>query len=243
MDSAFEELIDCYWYWRSPSTAAPVPHATPPESSRQKILPDGCIDIILTFDPDQRLETARVAGAMTRPTLVAGKSDRRYYSIRFRPGGASAFLGCRARDLTDRIVELERFPHLQNFLGRFKCEDDAPLRAFTEMQPTAAADPRVLFALSQIRRDVARASVQSAADLLGISRQHLGRLFELQVGLSPKRLIRIERMRQARAALLKPEPAESSASTALRFGYFDQAHMIQDFRELTGTSPGQLRPG
>jgi AraC-like DNA-binding protein len=57
-------------------------------------------------------------------------------------------------------------------------------------------------------------------------------------GLTPKHLARILRFRGAVAALRRRET--NATGVALECGYYDQAHMIRDFWELAGASPGRF---
>ena len=78
-----------------------------------------------------------------------------------------------------------------------------------------------------------------AADL-GWTRQHLGRVFRQQVGIGPKELARICRLQRA-VHRLQRTPDVELARVALELGYFDQAHMARDFRELAGVTPATVR--
>lgn len=97
----------------------------------------------------------------------------------------------------------------------------------------------------------------------GVSQKHLIHLFREQVGLAPKRYARIVRLNALLRQMSAPTaPASASASArladaarngaprtrpdwadlAVRFGYYDQAHFVREFREFTGTTPtGFLR--
>ncbi len=70
----------------------------------------------------------------------------------------------------------------------------------------------------------------------GISRKHLAGLFRDQVGLAPKTLARIHRFQCALARVqagCNPDWCE----LALHCGYYDQSHLIHDFRQFTGLAP------
>ena len=80
---------------------------------------------------------------------------------------------------------------------------------------------------------------------LGCSRRYLSRRFTAEVGLPPKALAR--QIRFARVcARVRREPA-AWARLASEAGYYDQAHLNRDFRELAGTTPtdfvARLLPG
>jgi carbon monoxide dehydrogenase subunit G len=69
-----------------------------------------------------------------------------------------------------------------------------------------------------------------------VSHGHLDRQFTEQVGLSPRTLARILRMRR----LLEAIHVHGSVGWALKaaeLGWFDQAHLIRDFKRHTGVTP------
>ena len=61
-------------------------------------------------------------------------------------------------------------------------------------------------------------------------------VFEREVGLPPKLFARMRRL-QALLARLGDARAARWAELALAHGYFDQAHLIRDFRQFTGLAP------
>ena len=82
--------------------------------------------------------------------------------------------------------------------------------------------------------------MEELAGRLGYSRQRLTRLLLEQVGIGAKELLRVGRLQRAVDQLQKAEGA-SLAQAATGLGYFDQAHMCRDFRELVGLSPALVR--
>lgn len=81
----------------------------------------------------------------------------------------------------------------------------------------------------------------SLARALGLTRQHLGRIFLEHTGLSPKSFGRIARLQ--RVLPLVRDPAVSLAAAAMHAGYADQAHLCRDFKALVGQTPRQYRQG
>jgi transcriptional regulator GlxA family with amidase domain len=78
-----------------------------------------------------------------------------------------------------------------------------------------------------------------AADT-GFSARRLHELFRAQVGVPPKRYARILRFRHS-LDRLSGAPALDMAGVAQDCGYFDQAHLSRDFRELARLTPSQYR--
>ena len=80
--------------------------------------------------------------------------------------------------------------------------------------------------------------VAAPADELGISHAHLDRAFARLVGLTPRVLSRILRMRRLLESIDPSRPVRWTEE-AERWGWFDQAHLIRDFKRHTGVTPSQ----
>ena len=73
---------------------------------------------------------------------------------------------------------------------------------------------------------------------LGVSHGHLDRQFTEQVGLSPRTLARILRMRRLLDHIDVYETV-AWADLAAELGWFDQSHLIRDFQRHTGVTPAE----
>ena len=82
-----------------------------------------------------------------------------------------------------------------------------------------------------------RSRCRTLADEIGCSRRYLVAGFREHVGVTPKLLARI--LRFQRAVGMMEEPL-SWAEISLACGYYDQAHLIRDFKQFTGSAPGEF---
>jgi methylphosphotriester-DNA--protein-cysteine methyltransferase len=76
--------------------------------------------------------------------------------------------------------------------------------------------------------------VETVADELGVSTRHLRRAFVDSVGIAPKEFARGVRLQRAITASARSNDWSSIARDA---GYYDQAHLLGDFRDLPGLTP------
>ncbi len=67
------------------------------------------------------------------------------------------------------------------------------------------------------------------------------RIFEDHVGLTPKLFSRIERLQSA-LRMSQQLPLPDWTALAYSAGYFDQSHMVREFRLLTGETPCSSAP-
>lgn len=81
-----------------------------------------------------------------------------------------------------------------------------------------------------------RVSIEEMASRHGFNRQEFARRFSTATGMTPKMFARITRFQSLVQALLSTDVSEW-ASVAPGVGFYDQAHMINDFREFAGSAP------
>jgi transcriptional regulator GlxA family with amidase domain len=81
-------------------------------------------------------------------------------------------------------------------------------------------------------------SIAEVTDATGLSARRLVELFRQQVGMPPKQFCRVQRFQRVIRRLTPSGPIDW-ADVAAANGYFDQAHLIHDFRAIAGISPGE----
>jgi AraC-like DNA-binding protein len=93
--------------------------------------------------------------------------------------------------------------------------------------------------LEILRASGGRTPVPALARDVGVTERSLLRAFREHVGVPPKTLARIVRIHAVLERVGRAEGA-SWARLAQEHGFADQAHLGHEFRDLTGTSPGQF---
>ncbi|MEM7194151.1 MAG: AraC family transcriptional regulator [Pseudomonadota bacterium] len=78
-------------------------------------------------------------------------------------------------------------------------------------------------------------SLRTISRQLNVSERQLRRLSESALGLSPKKLHRVTRLQQVLSQFCSPEQTQRID------GFYDDAHLIREFKRLTGLTPGQLK--
>ena len=103
----------------------------------------------------------------------------------------------------------------------------------------AESPSRIQAYAAAIRAAPAANPIEWAADQLSVSARHVRRVFDRELGISPKRFTRILRLLKImRAADVIARPPW--AQLAHSFGYADQAHLINESRALVGKTPATL---
>lgn len=124
------------------------------------------------------------------------------------------------------------------------CEAATPAAKFRVLEAVLiehiarSADPAVAYAHSVLESG---ASVAEASSRVGLLPKTFVRRFREQVGLAPKQLSRVRRLQRILASIHRPADVDW-CQVAAQHGYTDQAHLIHDFRDLTGVTPTAYRP-
>ena len=118
------------------------------------------------------------------------------------------------------------------------------LQAFADAHTHAAADTAAAQLVRAARRAIREApnaalNVSELAAGLGVSPEHLGRVFRRETGATPLRTILRRRMRLAAEWLV--DDGLSVKETAARLGYDTPSHFARAFRRVTGVAPRDYR--
>lgn len=245
---ALAHLVKAAWFARG--SRSEFDHAEP-------IVSDGCVELIFNLaDPfeqidqmgrRQRQPADLLVGPTIQSTIAVPTGEVDLIGLRLWPGRTSAFLGCSMSSLTDRMIAItDVMARADRLLEELR---DQPVEVRLDRLATSltsrarAAEPTVSDALTAslavIERHRGNVSIAKLAKSAGVSRRHLERQFRDEVGLSAKQFARIVRIQHVLSSM-NANPSLSGADIAARCGYSDQAHLIRECRELTGTTPHRL---
>jgi AraC-like DNA-binding protein len=138
----------------------------------------------------------------------------------------SCLLGVDADRLVERLATMRAWPE------RFAALERALARRLDRGAPT----PGVVWAWRRLAAAQGRVPVRELQSELGWSAKRLVRRFREEIGLTPKAVSRLLRFERA-AALLERADRPSLAAVAVDCGYYDQAHLTNEFRRITGVTP------
>ena len=228
---------------------------------RDRILPSGQSQLLINLGPPQyRIEPGppevRVpfndvwySGLHQGPIDTEAPHGNALLGVAFTARGVFPWLGERMDGLSDRIIALadavgdgalalrERLLNTPSLPARFKLVERWLL---SRLRPRSIVHPAVRWAVDRIAASGGRVPIEELALQTGFTRKHLGNLFQQQVGLSPKSLARVHRFRGALDMLNRAEGEVPWAALAGQCGFYDQSHLIHEFRRFTGLSPVEL---
>jgi AraC-like DNA-binding protein len=190
-----------------------------------------------------------VSGIQTRrfSRLLEGRSQ--VFGIKFKPGGFRPFLKSSVSSLADRTVPANRIfgkavDALTSILASSRKESEkvSAANAFFRAR-LPEPDDNIRLAGHLVARILSEPDFKTVSDLstrTGFSKRSLERLFREYVGASPKWVIRRYRLHE----LMEKFDSRTQpdwAQVALDLGYFDQAHLINDFKSIVGCTPTQYQ--
>lgn len=235
---ALASNVECIWTLSGEAPGAPV---------LDRVFPDGCVELIVHLGepfldagmaPQPR---ALVVGQLTRPMWLAPPSRFETWGVRFRPWGAYAALDVDVHELVDGAQPLEALwgREARDVVEAARRSHDALEQVLSrrlDRQPHAAT----LQAARLFLQHRGTARVDRVAKEVGWTERHLERRFAREIGLSPKAFSRTVRF-QHTLALMHSDGRDDWAGIAWDGGFADQAHLIREFRELAGVTPGRVR--
>ncbi len=190
---------------------------------------------------------AHAFGAQQRAHRKRLRSGQRAVMARIRLGALERVLGVPGSEIAGRIVPLADLwgdaatRQLFGRLGDAGTTVGAAQVLESAIAARLAVDERR--AQAELVRDAAVrytcAMVKGVPADLGVSERHLRRVFRETVGVSPKTFAKLKRFRRAARAAYEA-PQLSWASIAATAGYYDQAHLIAEFRAIAGVTPQAL---
>ena len=215
------------------------------------ILPGTGVSLVLNFgDPwtagrslvtFECLSPACVIGPVTQARILhVGRSVRAVGAV-VPATVASSIFDVPAEALVDRIVPLDDLwaaGRLFASIGELDVRRGlAVLRdALVTRHSESPAGMIAERASRLIQRHGGRVSIEAMARAHGLRRQLFARRFCAEVGLPPKLFARITRFQRLIHGLLSTD-VKQWATVAPAAGFYDQAHMINEFRELAGCPP------
>jgi AraC-like DNA-binding protein len=196
----------------------------------------------LVFAPGR----SKIYGVQLRRFARELKRQDSILGIKFRPGAFYPFFGKPISTIANSSVIAEHvFPDAVSAEQRvLACDDDhAMVEAAAKFLIThlPARDPYVGVAgsiVEAVANDCTITRVEHLIARFGLPERKLQRLFHRYIGASPRWVIKRYRVYDVLTQLTAGEPV-AGATLAQNMGYFDQAHLDNDFRKMIGCSPGE----
>jgi AraC-like DNA-binding protein len=219
-----------------------------------RILPDGSTTIILGLAKSElgndwiKPERSGLAfgGVQTRTLKKRLPRGTTGVSVRFKIGGAAPFFPIPLSEIANRHVHVndlwpgagERLSEslfaAENHEERIALLQDALVDRLKSCEEFSSI--RIVRAAVKSAQQAGTRRVSDLAKTIGVSDRHLNRAFQNAVGISPKQFVRILRFQQV-VKVARQNAALNWAEIAADTDYYDQSHLIAEFKRLTGMTP------
>lgn len=242
-------FVACFW----------LQEGAPP--AQERALPTGTVELILNlagddlrvfgkggrvpgFDQPERFKGSMICGPHSEYFVVDSAENEVVLGVHFKPGGAYPFFRLPCSDMHNRLVPLEDLWHgraecLRDELAHLRTAKERFLRLerflLTQAAQPLATDLRLERAVEALQNGLAPGPIASLADDVGLSHRRFTALFRGRVGLTPKQYARVQRFQKALRFL--DQGAASWADIAYACGFYDQPHLVHEFRALAGLTP------
>jgi AraC-like DNA-binding protein len=235
--------VRSYWYFRRELPLAAY--------HEEYMHPRGGFGIVFNFGDCLTVD----AGAVNAPIFLDGantvsrklgfQGHIELMGVQFQEGGAFPFLGIPLHELQNEthllsaldksdLVELhERLYEAKTLSMRINFLETWLLRQLSLGKEQHALIP---VSLSALREGAGNLRMSELAEQWSVSQRQLERLYQREVGMSPKQYAQVLRIETARLSL-KGMREETTARLAVELGFYDQAHFIREFRAVVGMTP------
>ncbi len=226
------DFVESFWLYEGAA----------PRHARERLLPTGGSELVI----DLKHGRASLFGARSESCVLDGARMEQVLGVHFKTGGAFPFFGVPAGELHNEDVPLEAlWSRRANAFCEALAEAKTPARRFALVERTLlglastfARSAAVKFGIEELRHAPLARSVTRLAEETGLTQRSFIARFRDEVGLTPKLFSRVRRFHEViRTVHAAREPDWSHV--ALACGYFDQAHLINDFRTFAGITPTQ----
>ena len=238
--------IDKYW----------VMEGTLEPEERIKILPDGCTDFIFNLDESANLADqngmkiggmqAYFVGPMRAYSELQVCSEMIHLiGVRFTPCGLTVFTKIPMSEFTDQRVFLPDLDVLFNagFAAILREKNTLKERLLIIeryllfcLRYSGEVDKQVARAVGLMHQADGKIPVRELMEQVCLCQRHFERRFKHATGYTPKAYTRIVRFRRT-MDVLRQVTRDNLFSVAIDCGYYDQSHLVKEFKRLSGSPP------
>lgn len=239
-DDRLKPYIRCFW--GTPPAAAKKPQAP------TLVIPDGCMDIVVTINHSTGKLNAIFCGINDAPFWAdtADPTDlTSTFGIRFYFWAAAVFTDTGMRGAMNLFADVDQYfgdfraKMTETLLARPALSDRiaaAEAYLLQRLQHPRPVSPTALNALYSIIKSRGLIAVPDLCTTLTVKPRQLERLFADCTGASPKKIADIVRFQMIWQDMLYGR-SHSFSDLAYRYRFADQAHFINSFKKFAGHAP------
>lgn len=217
-------------------------------SGNFKAVPDGSTDLV--FGIGEKDVKVFVGGTVLKAKNWDFENGRYYFGARFLPGRCILPKSLSIQEVVNADVEVDRNDYgsgLTDCLAEaagVKQRAQILMKYLSDGQRENSRDSaHVLeeYMRQRIYATGGNISIQMLSRETGYSECYIRRVFKEIHGISPKEFERFVRFQAFLGEITASPEKAGSEETALNCGYYDQSHMLKDFRAFAGTTPEKYK--
>lgn len=221
-----------------------------------RIIPNGCIELSFYFGDKLIFTRKNENQEVDKKALISGQTvdyfniqqtgDTGLFSVLFRPHGVRLFFDQPVTEITNQSIDLEMIfgKDINNITEQIALAADNSVRIsiFENYLISKFQDKkeysfyRISESIKLIDKNKGIVKVDKLANAACLSNKQFDRVFSDFVGLKPKQFLRIVRFQNA-IHQKQINGKQNMTELAHTCGYYDQAHFINDFKNLSGYTP------
>mgnify|MGYP002518290666 CR=1 FL=1 len=239
---------------RVPGVGIVYSFGTGDKGANTRAVPDGCTDLSFGIGPSD-IEIV-IGGTVTSASDWRFDPDRTWVGCRFAPAAAILPHGLAPADIVGRDLKLDSAAYGGDLEGalcgaRSDGERAAAVEAALARRAAAAAGEGAAPSMGEasleryVRNRVLATDGAITVGMLaretGVSERYLRRVFSSIHGISPKQFACFVRFQRLLGMIESASAGASVKDMALACGYYDQSHLVHEFKRFSGVTPERYR--
>lgn len=239
-------------YSKRPMRGMPIDYfysfTVPENRACPVVVPDSVVDVFFVCDTD--FPRASIQGSITKGIISNLRPGETVFGVRYRPGACPYSMGIMGNDILNDKLYLDIFPGGTQLIESIECAKTFAERAslfihsdvsrnigFMEESSMSRVFTGALAAIFDQYGDIALSELEAKT---GYSTRYLNKVFKKCSGISPKTFCKIVRF-QRLLHTMNGSDKRRLTDIAMDAGYYDQSHMLKEFREYTTMTPSEYK--
>lgn len=226
--------------------------------SPERIVTDGIVELVFHFresyntyyadNTKEKQPTSFFIAQLNKHILIQPDGKAGFISVRFYPWGAYHFFDIPVKALGDKVIHPEhiwktdayeieeKICLAENNEQRVKIIENFLIKKLIKNHKADFIADKILRYIQQTK---GRLPLKTLLSNTGITERSLQRKFISSIGISPKHFSRITRFLRT-CSFIKEHRNRSLTQITLECGYYDQAHLIREFKTFAGVTPKEF---
>ena len=212
-----------------------------------QIVPDGCVDIVFKIKGNN--VEAKCYGSplelKDRNYVDFLENGSEVFGVRFLPNNIIMPGGYKISEFTNNKIDLDKLLKNGSEFIEEICESDDfntqvsiflkyYLEEFNKSFTMTTKNHITSYMINEIVKKRGAIRIEKLSDDIGYSSRHINKIFNDNVGMSPKMFCKIMRFQGVLSEFTRKQKLTDIADI---MGFFDQSHLVKEFKQFIGITP------